>query len=183
MEGRDGAASSPSVTVYRAKEPARHGSILDPSRRVKFEQKPHRGQQLREDQFLADPELMMGKQKKQELIVIVKRGSGVDYEEKKDSPFLECDLRRDLPGMTWNQIRALCIDNQFDYEDDTEGWPLSEEEDEDEEDDKNDEEEGWFTNKKDDAAETDDYRDVDEYIWSLLHFGFYLPLIPWSRGE
>lgn len=83
-------------------------------------------------------------------MVIVKRGSGVNYEEKKDSPFIESDIRRDLPEMTWKQIRALCIDNQFGDEDEEGGWPPSDEED--------------------DPVEADVYKDVDEYIWTPLHF-------------
>lgn len=151
MVGRDGAASNPSVTVYRAKVPGLYGSILDPSRRVKFEQKPHHGQDLRADVFPADPELMTGDEQKKELMVVVKRGSGVNYEEKKDSPFIQFDIRRDLPEMTWKQIRALCIDDQFDGEDEEEGWPHSD--------------------KEDDPLEADVYKDVDEYIWTSLHFG------------
>ncbi|RYP48550.1 hypothetical protein DL768_005589 [Monosporascus sp. mg162] len=154
MEGRDGVASNPSVTVYRAKEPALYGSIVDPSRRVKFEQKPHHGQDLRADMFPADPELMAGDEQKKELMVIVKRGSGVNYEEKRDSPFIESDIRRDLPEMTWKQIRALCIDNPFDDEDEEERWPPGDEED--------------------DPAEADVYKDVDEYIWTPLHFNLDL---------
>lgn len=150
IEGRDGVTSGPSVTVYRAKEPGLYGSILDPSRRVKFEQKPHLGQDLRADVFPADPQLMTGDEQKKELMVIVKRGSGVNYEEKKDSPFIESDIRRDLPEMTWKQIRALCIDNRVDDESSKEGWPPGDEED--------------------DPAEADVYKDVDEYIWTPLHF-------------
>lgn len=154
IEGRDGVTSNPSVAVYRAKEPALYGSIVDPSRRVTFEQKPYHGQDLRADVFPADPELMTGDEQKKELMVIVKRGSGVNYEEKKDSPFIESDIRRDLPDMTWKQIRALCIDNPFDNEDEEEGWPPCDEED--------------------DPTEADIYKDVDEYIWTPLHYNLDL---------
>lgn len=137
------------MTVYRAKEPALYGSIVDPSRRVTFEQKPYHGQDLRADVFPADPELMTGDEQKKEPMVIVKRGSGVNYEEKKDLPFIESDIRRDLPDMTWKQLRAQCIDNPFDDEDVEEGWPPCDEED--------------------DPTEADIYKDVDECIWTPLH--------------
>ncbi|KAL2679301.1 hypothetical protein Neosp_010073 [[Neocosmospora] mangrovei] len=44
----------------------------------------------------------------EEMMVVVKRGFGVDYEEKEGSPLLEDDIRRDAPGMTWKEIQ--CID-------------------------------------------------------------------------
>ncbi|KAH6847825.1 hypothetical protein B0I37DRAFT_431690 [Chaetomium sp. MPI-CAGE-AT-0009] len=100
MEGRDGMASNPSVTVYRAKQPgptlARGGyeslfdpnkgveveqKMLDPNKRVKFEQKMREGQYLWRD-FPEDPELMTGDEQGKALLVIVNRGSGVDYEIK-----------------------------------------------------------------------------------------------------
>lgn len=73
---------------------------------MKFEQKPHHGQDLREDVFPADLELMTGDEYKKELMAVVKRGSGVSYEEKRDSPFIGSDIRRDLPEITWKEIRA-----------------------------------------------------------------------------
>ncbi|KAK4132440.1 hypothetical protein BT67DRAFT_443651 [Trichocladium antarcticum] len=170
MAGRDGAASNPSVTVYRAKVPGPHGSILDPSRRVKFQQKPHHGRDLPPHLFPADPELMTGDEQEKELIVVVKRGSGVNYEEKKDSPFIHSDIRQDLPEMTWKQIRALCIDNQSDGEDEEDNQ-FDGEDEEDNQFDGEDEEAGRpHSDKEDVPAEADVYKDVDEYSWTSLHF-------------
>ncbi|SPQ18238.1 595b4278-7ac7-4ce7-ba6c-15d2eeaa20f0 [Thermothielavioides terrestris] len=152
MEARDGVASNPSVVVYRAKEPAKYGSILDPSRRVKFEQKPRHGQNLREDTFPADPELMTGDEPKKELLVIVKRGSGVDYEEKEDSPLTEDDIRRDFPGKTWGQIRAEATKNRFRYRNEDGAWPF-----------------GPVGDEEEYPPEVDSYKDVDEYGWTLFH--------------
>lgn len=149
MEGRDGVASNPSVTVYRAKQPALYGSILDPNKRVKFEQKLREGQGSRPYVFPADPELMTRDEQIKEMMVIVMRGSGVDYEEKKGSPFIEDDIRRGLPGMTWKQIRAVCIDNLDDGGDDS-TW--------------------LFSDEDSDSDEVDVYKDVDEYVWTPLHF-------------
>lgn len=49
--------------------------------------------------------------------------------------------------MTWTQIRLLCIDRLLDEEED---WPFSDDEG--------------------NPTEADAYRDVDEYIWTPLHF-------------
>lgn len=111
IETRDGVASNPSVTIYRSKEelePDRLGTVLDPRKRVKFVQKLWEGSNCEPGVFPQDPELMTGLEQWKKMLVIVKRGSGVDYEQKKDSPFAECnlDFRRDYPGMTWPQIYA-----------------------------------------------------------------------------
>ncbi|KAH6623088.1 hypothetical protein F5144DRAFT_623145 [Chaetomium tenue] len=84
------------------------GTVLDPRKRVKFVQKSWEGSNCKPGVFPEDPELMTMMEQCKEMLVIVKRGSGVDYEQKKDSPFAECDLdfRRDYPGMTWSQIFA-----------------------------------------------------------------------------
>ncbi|KAK4141228.1 uncharacterized protein C8A04DRAFT_39262 [Dichotomopilus funicola] len=151
MESRDGAASNPSVTVYRAKEPAQCGSILDPSRRAKFEQKAPLSPNLPEHVFLEDRELLAGDEQKKELMVVVRRGHDVEYEEMESSPLIESDIRRDLPGMEWKQIRARHIDNPIDGEDEggdkDKAWP--------------------FNDRENEPAKADVYRDVDDYVWAL----------------
>ncbi|KAK3293168.1 uncharacterized protein B0H64DRAFT_327879 [Chaetomium fimeti] len=116
MESRDGAASNPLVTVYRAQQPtqvprAGYGWILDPNMRVKFEQKSREGQDLRPDVLPEDSELMTGDEQWKAMLVIVERGSGADYEQKKGSPpapLDKSDMRRDFRGMTWEQIKDTC---------------------------------------------------------------------------
>ncbi|VBB84299.1 Putative protein of unknown function [Podospora comata] len=148
LEDRDGVASGPSATIYRAKEPAQYGSILDPNKRVIFEQKPHCGQDLQPNEFHEDPELMSGDEKKKELMVVVKRGTGVKYEER-DSPLIEWDLRRDFPNMTWEEI--------FNHYLQEPGYPPYAEKEE----------------RKKKAfnlpIQEDFYKDVDEYVWSGYH--------------
>ncbi|KAH6626637.1 hypothetical protein B0J18DRAFT_425297 [Chaetomium sp. MPI-SDFR-AT-0129] len=154
MESRDGAASNPSVTVYRAKEPAQYGSILDPSRRAKFEQKAPLFPSLPEQVFLEDRELMAGDEQKKELMVVVRRGHDVEYEEMEGSPFIESDIRRGLPEMEWKQIRVWYIDDPDDGgdegEDKDKALPSK--------------------GKKNVPAEVDVYRDVDDYVWALGHW-------------
>lgn len=147
LEARDGAASNPSVTVYRAKDSERRsGAMFDPSRRVKFEQKPHPSQDLRADVFPADPELMAEGENEKELMVVARRGSGVDYEEKKDSPLIRFDIRRDFPGMTWAQIRASHIDTP-------------EERDE------------YYKEYLRNLEEVEDiYEDAEDYCWAMMQY-------------
>ncbi|KAK7398439.1 hypothetical protein QQX98_012190 [Neonectria punicea] len=48
-----------------------------------------------------------------EMMVVFKRGFGVDYEEKEGSPFLKRDIRRNAPGMTWQEIRRINLEGEF----------------------------------------------------------------------
>lgn len=82
-------------------------------------------------------------------MVLVKRGFGVDYEEKKNSPFLESDIRRDMPGKSWKEIHYECFERFFEDEDDsTIGY---------------DEDDGV-------PVQVDSYENVDDYVWPPLHF-------------
>ncbi|KAK4127103.1 hypothetical protein N657DRAFT_669037 [Parathielavia appendiculata] len=84
-----GRAESLPSQIYRAKQPGCYGSALDPSRMVEsgqscaitWESQPHI--------FPADAELMVGDERKKEILVIVKRGDGIDCEEKE--PLIESD--------------------------------------------------------------------------------------------
>lgn len=164
MERRDGVASSPSVTIYRAKKKAQKGgfgTVLDPSKRVQFVQKSWEGPP---NVFRKDKKLMTEGELEKEMLVIVKRGTGVDYEEKKDSPFAELDpdLRRDYPGMTWHQIWAEYIHGADDRADDWEDDSEDDSEDDGEDDGEDDDSIGNPAGEIDDIV--DKYVDVDEYL-------------------
>jgi hypothetical protein len=123
IEARDGAASGASVIIYRAKLTAAEArrsllgcSILNPNDRVRFRQPPGPDEPLDPHIFPADPELMSRAERDKALMVVVKRGAGVDYQEKADSPFAERDIRRELPGRTWQQIRGVKIQYPDGYE-------------------------------------------------------------------
>ncbi|KAK3689113.1 hypothetical protein B0T22DRAFT_427257 [Podospora appendiculata] len=98
LEARDGSSSKPSVTVYRATEPGRYGCILDPSKRVRYEQKPGQVRASVSDPlvFQADPELMTDGEKTKEILVVVKRGLGVDFEETGRPRRVHGDNARDV---------------------------------------------------------------------------------------
>jgi hypothetical protein len=82
---------------------------------VKFEQDPRDYDNLPWYTWPEDRALMTGDEKQKEVMVVVRRGAGVDYEEKKDAPFKHGDIRQ-LP-MTWAQISAVHVDRLTNDED------------------------------------------------------------------
>lgn len=105
LEARDGRDSYPSVTVYRAREPGHHGLILQPNECVEYRQKPV--QQFPGSYPNAVPEGSdrTGKgEKDRELLIVVKRGAGVNYQEREDSPLVKGGLRERVHGSTWYEI-------------------------------------------------------------------------------
>ncbi len=114
IEARDGADSNPEVVIYRSTQPRTkyqlvRPSILDPSSRVEFRQDPCEGESSVPFVFPADMELATGTGQWKSMMVFVKRGRGVDYQEKGNSPFADPDIRRDLPGRSWQEIRSFRI--------------------------------------------------------------------------
>ncbi|RYP77338.1 hypothetical protein DL771_001133 [Monosporascus sp. 5C6A] len=144
LEDRDGALSRPSVTIYRSTVSDCPGSVIDANTRARFEQKMPQDTVAQEAFGITeDAGLMADGERGKEVMIIAKRGSGIDYEQKKDSPFIKSDIRRDMPGKTWKEIRYECIDRIFADVDDS-----------------------LLTDDKDEeTAEIDAYEDVDEYVW------------------
>ena len=150
VEGRDGVTSNPSVTAYHVKDPVLPGSILDEKNRVGYGQKPPDGQELREEVLPEYPD----PGPKSEVMILVKRGDGTDYQEKKGSPLIFSDIRRDFNGIdTWTEIRHRCPDVPDDE---------SKDKDEDTNVDKDD---GCLPGGVN-PVEVDVYEDVDQYDWT-----------------
>lgn len=114
MEDRDGSLSEPSVVIYRSTVPDSPGSVLNANTRVEFEQVPEDGDAEEHFGLAYESELMVDGEENKELMVVVKRGKGVDYEEKEDSPFIDEDIRRDFPGETWDERIDRFIDDDVD---------------------------------------------------------------------
>ncbi|KAF5120464.1 hypothetical protein E5D57_013818 [Metarhizium anisopliae] len=87
-------------------------------------------------------------EKAKELMVVVKRGKGVRYQERKQSPYLPVigDIRKDCPRMTWAEIQKKYIDCEVD-----DGFVFSDDAD-------------------DGPKSVDIYGHVDEYKWTPLNF-------------
>ncbi|KAK3317353.1 hypothetical protein B0T19DRAFT_479447 [Cercophora scortea] len=174
MEDRDGLALKPSVTIYRATESGRYGSILDPSKRVQYEQKPDQVQApvFQPGVFREDPELMTDGEKEKEILVVVKRGFGVDFEKKGGPPHFDGDIMEDMPVKTWAYVRANHVDFP-DSDDDDYGDDYDDSNSDDDDDDE------YLRGsrgcpsssaKKEFVGQADVYKDVDEYAWNPLHF-------------
>lgn len=58
----------------------------------------------------SDASLLTPGEKEKELLVVARRGKGVDYAVNEASPLLQHDIRRFWPGMKWGQIRYMAID-------------------------------------------------------------------------
>jgi hypothetical protein len=101
LEQHDGQASHPSVLIYRATNNAAPGDVLHSVTREVLTQDTETFSEG-EDTSLTGPG---GFEK--ELLVVVKRGAGVDYAVKEGSPYLPIgDIRVDHPGKTWEGIKA-----------------------------------------------------------------------------
>ncbi|KAJ4188822.1 hypothetical protein FALCPG4_008497 [Fusarium falciforme] len=114
MNARDGVDTKPSVTIYRSTLCDVPGSVLDHNTRVMFEQ------DMPDDWIDGlppgteeDEALTKEGERGKEMMVVFKRGFGVDYEEKEGSPLLENDIRRNAPGMTWQEIHRIDLDSEF----------------------------------------------------------------------
>ncbi|KAI0548471.1 hypothetical protein F4679DRAFT_585461 [Xylaria curta] len=114
MNSRDGATSQPSVAMYRSN--TWYGDNCIKATRVKYEQEPPGPGE--EDEFSKQRygNLMLFNERYKELRVVVRRGRGIDYQEKLGSPFLAIDdIRQDFPGMTWAEIKRQYIDSDRQY--------------------------------------------------------------------
>jgi hypothetical protein len=163
LEQRDGQASNPSVLIYRATISATPGAVLQSDTRKLFTQAFTADQDARNFGGVEDAALMRTEEIGKELLVVVKRGDGVDYAEKEDSPHLAIgDIREDLPGMTWMDIKADqdAFSKRFDdyYESD----------DDDSSDSSDSQTFPWKQPEKNVIVDT--YSHVDEYTWPPLHF-------------
>lgn len=108
IERRDGPSSKPSVTIYRSTQPNQTGSVMKENTRVLFKQKPIEAtNDPAEPEFGVNEDLSLtGKgERRKELLIFVRRGGRVDYQEKENSHFISEDIRRDHPGMSWCELR------------------------------------------------------------------------------
>jgi len=152
LDQRDGATSSPSVTMYLTADTA-HGTpcaVLHPNTRTAFTQSFAVGEVARTYSNSVDHALVSEREAEKEVLVIARRGSDVDYAENKASPHLATDdIRARFPGVTWEQVKAA----QYDPDDDSLLAGCSDDEPED---------------HAETASETilvDSYDDVDDYTW------------------
>jgi len=168
LQRRDGATTGPSVQIFRSRQEAFsfpvpapkiwpwgrwrgvQCQVLQPENREPFEQMLDDPGGLVADSygFTLDEELLRPGEANKEILVVAKRGTGVDVVEVNKPPHLslERDVRSWKPGKTWLEI-------EFEYK--------GEADDEDEYDD-----EGW-----DEDLYEDEYGHPGEYQWTPRYFG------------
>ncbi|KAF7334588.1 hypothetical protein MVEN_02288700 [Mycena venus] len=150
LEKRDGVRSGASVEIYRATSRRPCSVLLEPATRAVLVQTLAAGQDLTTYGDQEDISLMAAGERDKEVLVVVRRGQGVDYAEKEGSPYLEDgDIREDKQAQTWNQIKAE-EDRLLHYDDDDDFLADYEEEEE--------------------QPLVERYDHVDEYVWPPLHF-------------
>ncbi|KAM7211823.1 hypothetical protein V8F06_012796 [Rhypophila decipiens] len=109
---RDGPDSLPSVAIYRSKTtgslPSTRPSLMtNPSNWEPFQQTDtigNGGYGLVEDANISST----SNESNKEVLVIARRGKGVDYEEKENSFYIFGDIRQYAPDMSWKEIRKMC---------------------------------------------------------------------------
>lgn len=117
-----------------------------------------------------DAMLMRPAEVGKELLVVVKRGDWVDYAEKEGSPYLGSgDIRVEIFGMTWKEIKASqqALLNEYDDDDDTDDSYSESDHDDDQFDDQIPP--PWKAHLEN-AVIMDSYKNVDDYTWPPLHF-------------
>ncbi|KAL7800322.1 hypothetical protein V8C37DRAFT_364871 [Trichoderma ceciliae] len=192
LEDRDGSKSGASVTIYRSTSPHRLGSVMHAATRVEFTQNLSPGQDIKDFSQEEDSQLLAPGEREKEVLVVVKRGRGVDYEEKQGSPYLaRGDIRSEFPGKTWMEIKEeqekliagfddlLFTDDKHEAEEGNDAKHENEVEDENEAedkseaDDKSEDENGNGDGDEDqdddfDEPLVDKYNHVDDYVWPPL---------------
>ncbi|KAH7139663.1 hypothetical protein B0J13DRAFT_638606 [Dactylonectria estremocensis] len=144
LKKRDGASSRPSVVMYRSRMSDSPGTVIDPKTRVYFRQKVPEGKEARKAFGIAeDKELMADGEKGKEIMIVARRGAGVDYEQKEGSPFTGIDIARHLLGKKWSQVRHECIDTFRREEDEVPA----------------------IHDDSEESITVDAYEDVDSYKW------------------
>ncbi|KAF2813417.1 uncharacterized protein BDZ99DRAFT_255638 [Mytilinidion resinicola] len=101
LSERDGADSKPTVTIYRSTQPDTPGSVTELATHELFEQEIPLEEDYPRFGLQADNALLADKK---EMLVIVKRGKGVDIMERSEPPFGLDDIREWAQGMTWAEI-------------------------------------------------------------------------------
>ncbi|KAF7361028.1 hypothetical protein MSAN_01133200 [Mycena sanguinolenta] len=147
LEKRDSAGTGASVTIFRASSRTSCSVLLQPATRAAFVQTLPPGKDLATFGKEEDAAVMAPGEREKEVLVIVRRGRGVDYAEKENSHYLkDGDIREDSPGKSWKQIKAG-QDKLLSNDDDD-----------------------FFSDDEDDPPVVENYTCVDEYVWPPLHF-------------
>lgn len=148
LTSRDGPTAS--VSIYRSSNAADHGAMLSkPATRQAFpDQSAEPGKNYGDEE---DAALMAPGEREKELLVVARRGNGVDCTASLGLPQLLDDIRERWRGMTWAEIYRTGRD-WFDIEFSS------------------DSEDEYDDEVSDCPVKVDTYNHVDDYEWSLEPF-------------
>lgn len=115
MNTRDGIQNQPSVTMYRSTLPGKACSVMTEATRVLVKQTPSEEEENPAAilEYYGRNADRRNVKYAQEFMVVVKRGKGIDYQEKEDSDYLPPeigDVREDIANKTLEEIQEeyLC---------------------------------------------------------------------------
>lgn len=111
LTNRDGPTAS--VSIYRSSKEAAYGHMISkPATVEEFVGQVAEPGKESEYGIEEDDVLMAAGEKFKEVLVVARRGKGVDCSEKPGSPLLQHDIRENSSswGTTWGQIRYMAID-------------------------------------------------------------------------
>ncbi|KAK5713018.1 hypothetical protein LTR17_017731 [Elasticomyces elasticus] len=98
------------VVIYQSTSPT-DDAVLEPDRRTRFSQSYGPGQNAKTYGKVKDTALMVPGERDKETMVVVKRGSGVDYAEAVRPTILQpemgSDLRCDTDAWTWDEAKKV----------------------------------------------------------------------------
>ncbi|KAK1065851.1 hypothetical protein LTR74_007565 [Friedmanniomyces endolithicus] len=151
LEHRDGPASRPSVMVYCSTD-STPGSLIDPNKAIVFTQTYGANESSRSYGMVEDSILMAASEPAKEVMVIVKRGVGADYDGKKPPRLFKYDGRKGHAARAWEGVKAvsdkvctIMITSEMRTD-----W--------------------LFDEASEDAPIIDSYNHVDEYTWPPWYF-------------
>ncbi|KAL7929358.1 hypothetical protein V8C35DRAFT_315793 [Trichoderma chlorosporum] len=152
IKRRDGLDSGASVAIYRCTHSSLDDSVPStnsPSTWVEFAQALAPDQNIEDYQKREDTQLIACEGVENEMMVVVKRGMGIDYEEKPGSPRVKAgDIRAKLSGKTWAEFKERDDVEHVFYE----GVNLKD---------------TRYLGKHVDLV--DDYKHVSDYVWTSTH--------------
>ncbi|KAK4960257.1 hypothetical protein LTR10_003151 [Elasticomyces elasticus] len=110
LRSRSQPKPQPSVVIYRSTSPT-DDAVLEPDTRTRFSQSYGPGQNAKTYGKVKDTALMAPGERDREALVVVKRGSGVDYAEAVRPSILQpemgSDLRCDTDAWTWDEAKKV----------------------------------------------------------------------------
>ncbi|KAK5699894.1 hypothetical protein LTR97_006028 [Elasticomyces elasticus] len=110
LRSRSQPKPQPSVVIYRSTSPT-DDAVLEPDTRTRFSQSYGPGQNAKTYGEVKDTALMAPGERDRETLVVVKRGSGVDYAEAVRPSILQpemgSDLRCDTDAWTWDEAKKV----------------------------------------------------------------------------